>query len=303
VFEIKEINTDDKITNVVLCNAITNSCAKISLINGGSLKELSFEGVTVITSPKLSNYETSYASAILFPFTNRIKKGLYTYKHKQYNLDENEINEQDLLHGLVYNKEFILLRKRINKNYVQVILKYQETEKVKGFPYYYSIYLTYTLQKGSLILEVSVLNDDSKTFLFALGWHPYFRSDNLRHSFLSLQSEKKIELNKDKIPVGVESIKQLSKVYIDDKNYDDCFLLKNNTVYFETPSYKMMMNTTAKENYLQIYTPNESNIIAIEPMTAPGNSFNNKMGLQYLEAGKSYNLSWKINFKNFNSNN
>ena len=130
-----------------------------------------------------------------------------------------------------------------------------------------------------------------------------FKSSNLKHSSISLQSDKKIKLDKNKIPIGLESIKQLSRIHIGNNIYDDCFLVNDSTVYLETPDYKVKLNTSANENYLQIYTPEETNIIAIEPMTAPGNSFNNKIGLQFLEAGKKYNLSWKINFKNFNITN
>jgi len=51
------------------------------------------------------------------------------------------------------------------------------------------------------------------------------------------------------------------------------------------------------ENYLQIYTPNDRKSIAIEPQTAPANSFNSKIGLQVLKPEETYNLNWKINFK------
>lgn len=303
MYEIKDILIDNKINDIVLKNSKTNTSAIISLMFGASLKELIFEGVTVITSPELSDYDTSYASAILFPFANRINKGLYTYNKKGFSLDKNEKGEENALHGLIYNKEFKLLQKKITSNYAQIVLGFQQLEKVKGFPYCYTVYLIYTLQNNSFFLDITILNDGSETFPFTLGWHPYFKSSNLKHSSISLQSDKKIKLDKNKIPIGLESIKQLSRIHIGNNNYDDCFLVNDSTVYLETPDYKVKLNTSANENYLQIYTPKESNIIAIEPMTAPGNSFNNKIGLQFLEAGKKYNLSWKICFKNFNNTN
>ena len=47
---------------------------------------------------------------------------------------------------------------------------------------------------------------------------------------------------------------------------DDGYPLQNNAVQFCTPEYRLNITSTSEENYLQLYTPNTPNVIAIEPM-------------------------------------
>ena len=52
---------------------------------------------------------------------------------------------------------------------------------------------------------------------------------------------------------------------------------------------------TANSNYLQLYTPNEIQAIAIEPMTGVSDSFNNKIGLKELNPRENYKIKWSLN--------
>ena len=81
---------------------------------------------------------------------------------------------------------------------------------------------------------------------------------------------------------------------LEDKQLDDCFVLVDNTVQFSTPNYDVLLSSNCKENFLQLYSPKDKPIIAIEPMTGISNSFNNKIGLQELEANKTYALTWTL---------
>jgi aldose 1-epimerase len=49
--------------------------AFVDLINGGSLQHLELNGITLIEQKKEFAYSESFASALLFPFVNRLKNG------------------------------------------------------------------------------------------------------------------------------------------------------------------------------------------------------------------------------------
>jgi aldose 1-epimerase len=68
-------------------------------------------------------------------------------------------------------------------------------------------------------------------------------------------------------------------------------------VELKTPEYHLDFSFSSEENYLQLYTPNDRKSIAIEPQTAPANSFNTKVGLKILQPNERYQLSWKLNLK------
>ncbi|WP_159025506.1 aldose 1-epimerase [Aquimarina sp. Aq78] len=275
-----------------------SSSAIIALNLGGSIQGLSINGKHIIAGLELLDYNTSYASAVLFPFANRIKNGKYIFKDKQYVLDLNVKKENNALHGLIYNKTFTYIKEEISLNHASVTIGYEETKKVKGFPFKYAIHLTYTLSANALELSVAVVNNDQTPFPFTIGWHPYFLSSDLHESFLTVESNKKLVFDKDMIPMKIKDITIKEPIQIKDRLFDDCYILNNNTAKFNTPEYCLILESSSEENYLQVFTPEKRNIIAIEPKTGPSNSFNNKLGLSTLNPKETYKINWKIKLQN-----
>lgn len=296
MFKINYIENKVLALNYIeLKNSNGDSNAKIYLNFGGSLQELKLQKKIIIKSLLPITYEKSYASAVLFPFVNRIENGKYTFQETAYELEINQIEENNALHGLIFNKNFKIYTQNISEDFASVTLSYIETKKPKGFPFNYTVFLKYTLTKTALTFEVTIKNEDENSFPFSIGWHPYFYSSNLSESFLKFKSYKKMELNEKMIPVKIEHhILKKDLLQIKDTPLDDCFILENEYVTFTTPNYTIKLNSSSKENYLQLYTPKERRTIAIEPMTAAPNSFNNKLGLKLLKPRETFVIDWNI---------
>ena len=271
------------------------SKAEISLTNGGSVTQLTLNDSVIIKdfSDTLS-YKESYASAILFPFANRILNGEYKYQNQKYRLEKNSSCNTNAIHGLIYNKPFKLISKKKDKNSVSITLNYEQQSKQNGFPFLFSITITYTLSKHRLSLKVSINNIDNSTFPFTIGWHPYFYSEDIKNSFLEINSDKEIIHDKEMIPIKTENNKTPFEFKIGINKLDNCYLLNNNFIRFKTPNYLLKMNSSLSKNYIQIYTPELNNHIAIEPVTGPSNSFNNNLGLKTLQPNEEFNIQWTI---------
>ncbi|MGK0414609.1 MAG: aldose 1-epimerase [Polaribacter sp.] len=282
---------------IELQNTSKTTKVKICLEEGASLKELKFNDVFLIKEQPNFDYKDSYASSILFPFASRIQEGRYTFKDTTYQLNCNDAHKS-ALHGLVYNKKFEVVEISECSKFCSVILAYEEVKESSGFPYTYKIQLTYTLFEKEMSLSVKVENTDVKAFPFTLGWHPYFLSDDLSNSTLKFKSDKKIEFDENLITKRVVDFKSEEEFKIEDKQLDDCFILNSDTIEFKTPNYQIEITTNQIENYLQLYTPKDLPMIAIEPMTGISNSFNNKIGLQVLEPKQSYSLLWDLKLNN-----
>ena len=274
------------------------SHAYICLSDGGSLQELVLHKKKIIQQSATADYTTSYASAILFPFANRIDKASYSFQEKKYTLEVNLKEENNAIHGLVYNKKFTLKNKEITQQQASVTLVYSEEKKVQGFPFTYAIELTYTLTKDALLLTVCITNNDAVSFPFNLGWHPYFYSSDLYNSRLCIDSNRRILFStSEMIPTITKDTSILKELQIKDRFFDDCYLLNTNKMVFKTPDYHIQINSSLKKNYVQIFTPSDRNSIAIEPITAPPNSFNHKLGLRVLNPDENYTASWKVSLK------
>lgn len=270
----------------------------IDLNKGGSLQHLVLQGNTIIDANVTEDYNISYASAILFPFVNRIKKGVYSFNNITYKLNINQTEEKHAIHGLVYNKPFDFIQESHSSDYAKVKLSYTEINRHDGFPFKYKIQLIYKLTDSSLSLDVIVENIDIKAFPYNLGWHPYFCSNNLYQSSISFNSCEQFEMDENKMPLRSKVITPLEKQRINNLSFDDCFVLKENRISFKTPDYEFDLELSGSNNYVQLYTPKNRKSIAIEPLTSPANSFNNQIGLTILQPGQSVNKNWTIYLKN-----
>jgi len=268
------------------------SKAQLCLSQGGRLSDLVFEDIQVLAEFEASNYKNNYASSILFPFVNRIKDGAYSYNNSNYKLDCNEVDKNNALHGLVYNKTFVCTKQALTADYASVTLSYKDFGKHEGFPFKFNIELTYTLNKNGIILSINVLNSDKKAFPFSLGWHPYFNSENLDNSTLNFSSDTKYVFDKQQIITSTTDLDFNMPLQLKAVKLDDCYPLKTNDIDFSTPEYSINIKSTSKENFLQVYTPDLHNSIAIEPMTGVADNFNNEIGLQILQPNETYNVKW-----------
>lgn len=279
-------------------NSAINLSSKIYLNDGASLQELTLNGHEIIKDLSPLSYADTYASSILFPFANRIKDGKYAFNGEDFQLEANQKEENNALHGLVYNKTFTVVKTTANATSASVFLEYDETNKSVGFPYAYNIQLEYIFGETTFELKVSAKNTDARAFPFTLGWHPYFLSGNLFESKLQLDSKQKLVLGDRNITTGVVDTDTTEALKIEGQQLDDCWVLDTDEVVFKTPKYNLKFNATGDNNFLQVYTPPKENTIAIEPTTGVSDSFNNEIGLQTLAPNDTYTITWKLTIKN-----
>lgn len=268
--------------------------AIINLNLGASLQELYFDEKKIIADIS-ENYKSNYASSILFPFVNRIDDGKYNFEDKIHQLPINEPSLNNAIHGFIYDKKFTLKEQHSTNDFASVVLEYNELSKNIGFSFTYKIQLEYKLSKNNLQLKINVKNTDKNHFPFTIGWHPYFYSNNLTESKILFEADKKVIHNKKMIAVQTENYKSNKNLAL--KKLDDCFRLTDKKISFITPEYHLEMESEMGLDYLQIYTPDNPNCIAIEPLTGVSNSFNNKIGLQILQPNETFTTSWNLNLK------
>ncbi|MFV0566797.1 MAG: aldose 1-epimerase [Flavobacteriaceae bacterium] len=279
---------------VVLSNENQSDFAEIAINLGSSLQNLKLSNKQIIKSLEPLTYSNTYASSVLFPFANRIQDGTYKFNGETFSFPINEPDRNNALHGLVYSKTFRVVDEKTSEKKASITLLYEETKLSKGFPYSYSIQLKYTLKSGSLDLQVLIKNTDTKTFPFTTGWHPYFYSSDLHNSSLNFVSDTQLVFNDRCITTDTAEVSNTSNFEIKDKQLDDCFILKNNEVQFNTPDYNLLISSSEDHSFLQIYTPPKKDAIAIEPTTGVSDSFNNKMGLKTLSPNDSYQITWNL---------
>ena len=250
-----------------------------------------------------------YHGAKLMPYPGRIPTGLYEFNGKKYRLKANAEGGAFSIHGFVLKKPFRIVRMAVNNRQASVILEYKHKGDTKGYPFKFSLRLTYTLGSKSFNCKTVVRNLDKCSIPMGDGWHPYYRtSKSIRHLSLLLPPHTVIELGREKIPNGRVRgpFRKASAIALSRKTMDSVFDFgeKRRRVTTKLIDRKLGVELRiwqeaglGKYRYLVVYRPPTGTSIAIEPWTCAPNAFNNKIGLITLKPGRKFEASYGVSLK------
>lgn len=244
----------------------------------------------------LNTLDRSYKSSKLSPFVCRIAEGKYSFEGTDFEF-ANKFPDGSAIHGLLFNKNFKITDEFMDDHSGSVSLRYHYKKDDPAYPFDYVCEVRYTLHPDSTLqIETTVLNLDDKSLPIADGWHPYFTLGNKVDDYiLQFNSASMLEFNDKLIPTGktVEEASYRVPHRIGERSLDNCFIVehKDNVAccILHNPNNKLTLsfNTSANYRYLQIFTPDHRNSIAIENLSAAPDAFNNGMGLTKLPPRRS----------------
>ena len=232
---------------------------------------------------------TWFNGARLSPFVCRLKNGEYTIGNQQYKIEKFYMGNH-AIHGLVYDVSYKIESYSSEEDMATVTLhhKYEATDK--GYPFIFDSYITYTLKNDNRIFIFSkIVNHNNSPIPFNEGWHPYFNLEGKTNEWnLTVNSNTIVEFDNEMIPTGaLKTDKRFSTTHkIEDNHLDDCYIIYDQ----DTPACvlsndKISLNIYPDESmpYLQIFTPDHRNNIAIECLSSAPNSFNNRFGIKWIQ--------------------
>ncbi len=255
-----------------------------------------------------NNLISSFKGSNLYPFPNRIEGGKYTFKGDTYHLRCNFPQENNAIHGLVYNKAFELISKEDGDFACNLILRYITTETEPGYPFKNMIEIHYKWgEENQFECTTKITNLSDGSIPVGQGWHPYYTAGNVPvdEFYIQFPSKEILDVNDKGIPTGKKSLytnfNSLSR--LGKTNFDSCFVLDSKLEKAEITienkkeniKYQIWQETGInKYNYLQVYTPPSRTSIAIEPMTCAPNAFNTGDGLIVLAPQERISFVWGI---------
>jgi len=233
-----------------------------------------------------------FRSCKLSPFACRIKNATYSFENKQYTVQKFLLGDS-ALHGLIYDAPFKVINQLSTDEFATASMQYDYEETDAGYPFTYTCVITYTLQKNNaLSISTDIVNTSKSTIPIQDGWHPYFTfGGKIDDLLLEFQSTEKIVFDDAMIPTGekipYEEFGSLKK--INNERFDDCFTVNfaecQPMCVLRDKEKKLQIEIHPEKSYpyLQIYTPDHRNSIAIENLSAPPDTFNNLIDFKVLE--------------------
>jgi len=132
-------------------------------------------------------------SPILFPIVGRLKEDSYFYKNQKYNMTQ---------HGFARDKEFELV---INEDDFLEFRLCSNEKTLEIYLFSFELFLSYKLEKSSLIVSYKVINKSNEEMLFSIGAHPAFN--------WPLKKDEK----KEDYFLEFENIKESKRYFLNDK--------------------------------------------------------------------------------------
>ena len=272
--------------------------------NNQALQKNIIDGFDSLQDAK-DNMVNSFKSARLSPFVCRLKNGDYSFEGTHHHIDKFYLGKA-ALHGLLFDATFVINKYDISDDHASLTLEYNYSRADEGFPYPFNTKVQYSLSAGNtLFIETTITNTGQTNMPLCDGWHPYFIvGETINEASLQINCNTMIEFDTDLLPTGnliaYNNFETTNK--IGDTFLDNCFLLKD----AEKPAcilkdlsagLQLIIETDSHYPYLQIYTPDHRQSIAIENLSSVPDAFNNKMGLQMIQPHESkiFSVSYTAN--------
>mgnify|MGYP000524505596 CR=1 FL=1 len=242
------------------------------------------------------DYESNgFKSGKMSPYGCRLSQGQFTHLSQSYKIEKFYLGAH-ALHGIQYDAVYSIESTHIDEYQASVILAYHYKGTDKGYPFPYSIHLKWTLKTNNIIVVTTALTNHYHHAIPMMdGWHPYFQLGNsIQDCTIQFKNKGKIEYDEQLLPTGkifADDTFDEGKV-LDNMHLDDCWMIDetapNCTIQKE--HQKIIITPIANYPYIQLYTPEDRQSIAIENLSAAPNCFNNKMGLHLVKPHETWEL-------------
>ena len=288
-------------------NLVSQTASATIDTRGASLIALEVNKTELVGKPAKPGVETFHGST-LSPWQNRLENGLWRGPTgTSYQNPINEPERGNALHGLVFDREFVV--EKVSESKANFSFRFAGTD---GFPFSYQLVLSYQLEDSGIKCSFEVINTSPEAMPFVIGFHPYLCiGDEVANLVLSATAKTHYSQNKNKIPVTKESVAgkrfDLSQgIKVSEANLDDYFTDLEfvagiaTTTLTDERSRNLEIWQDAAFPHLVIYTTNQFpgadgviSAVAIEPVSAPANSLATG-DHRWLEPGAGATGSWGI---------
>jgi len=239
-----------------------------------------------------ANFTPAFSGAKLSPFVCRLNNSTYAWEGQQYTTGKFFMNGH-AIHGLLYGVEHEVIITAASAFMCECKFLYHYKGTEPGYPFAFDMNILYRLESDCRLTIITMVHNRSgRTIPMSDGWHPYFKlGQTIDNATLQINAKKQVEFNDALLPTGelISNEKWFSGAPLKDAFLDNSFVLDMEEsmphciLSDEQLGLELYICPDRSYPYLQVYTPDHRKSIAIENLSSPPDSFNNKMGLIALE--------------------
>jgi aldose 1-epimerase len=171
-------------------------------------------------------------------------------------------------------------------------------ELLDAFPFPHRLQIEARVAGGTLTIETTVQATDDLPVPISFGYHPYLRLPGVERADwkVEIPVRKRVDLDEEELPTGELEEATLEGGPLASRTFDDEFAAPPGSVPFALQGGGRRIELSFGQGYpyAQVYAPDDDDVIAFEPMTAPTNALVSGQDLRLIEPGQSYEASFSI---------
>ncbi len=252
---------------------------------------------------------------VLIPFPGRIANGRYSFDGQPFQLECNDKEGPNAIHGFVRSLPWQVREALTNKVTCEVRLD-ADTYRTRGYPFSLDIALTYELNTQGLSCAFIVKNVGTRTAPVGVGFHPYFTvgSSLIDEAEARIPCAGYLEFNERLAPTGsITNVTGTPWDYrqfraVDRQRFNHCYVhLERDAQEMATASLRHVASgrvidvvMDAAFSALVVYTgeaiaDTPRAALAIEPMTCATDAFNHtEWGLKRLAPDETFSGCYRV---------
>lgn len=281
---------------------LTSGQNHVSIVKtlGGTVYGLALNNSEILFRDKQEDLTKNdlFRGRLLFPFNDRIPNGEYCFNNKRYAFPLN-CDGEDSIHGLIYNRK--MNEVEILESTKATLLTLETTiekSEFSGYIFDIGLRITYIIKPDGFKMNYTIFNPGDKPAPYAFGWHPYFTfGKKVDSASLRFDGNEYYDVDENLYYKG-EHYSVFNTAYdfsasklINNVDLDIAISLKKRGEFSLSDGHKNIEVDFSKEMFpnLQLFIPDDRLSIAVEPISAPSDSFNYpEAGLKIINPGEKH---------------
>jgi aldose 1-epimerase len=168
------------------------------------------------------------------------------------------------------------------------------------FPFPHQLQVEAGISDETLTIATTVRASGDVPVPIAFGYHPYLRLPGVDRSawLVEIPVRQRVVLDSEELPTGESEPADVAPGPLGSRTFDDEFRAPAEPFALTGGGRRIELSFDRGYPYAQVYAPDDDDVIAFEPMTAPTNALVSGQDLTLLEPGGSYEASFSIRVMN-----
>jgi aldose 1-epimerase len=276
---------------------------------GGGIRSYTAHGRDLLDGYPAGEPSPSGRGQVLIPWPNRLEDGSYEFDGQRHQLELNEPENGNAIHGLVRWEPWTVADREPHRVVMEHTLSPQP-----GYPFTLRLSIEYALAMDGLTVRTTATNVGESACPYGGGFHPYLTvgTETIDSVILHLPAGTVVGADERGLPLAAEPVEGTEYDFhrprpIGSTRLDHAFtdLVREEDGLARValgglhPGSGLELWVDEAYAYLQVFSGDplpdvNRRSLAVEPMTCPANAFRTGEGLIRLEPGASFTSGWGI---------